>query len=229
MIWDEIALWGLTDRSSIPEILDKSFQYLSAQGGRVSIATLKDGRPENRIISLQRMSDGGVYFMTSRGKPFYWQLLEHPYIAAASLLDDTHHCIRIKARVEECADPAVYREYAEKNPGTMEMYRYNTDMIVLFHLVRGTGEILHLYRDDMIRRLRFGFGGETPESLSYYISEQCTGCGRCFDSCAERAIYRSEDGRYHIRSMDCDDCGICYTKCPLAGTALINRITDAAL
>lgn len=226
MIHDEIPLWGLTERSSIPEIMEKSFQFLRQQGGRVSISTLKHGLPENRIISLQRLSDGELYFMTSRGKPFYRQLQEQPHVAIASLLDDTHHCIRIRAAVEECTDPAVYRDYAEKNPGTMKMYRYNTDLIVLFRLARGTGEILHLYRDDMIRRLRFGFGGERPEELTYFITERCTGCGSCFDHCAEHSIYRSEDGKYHIRSMDCDDCGICYTKCPLAGTALINRMEE---
>lgn len=229
MIHDEIALWGLTDQSPISEVLDKSFHFLKEQGGRVSLSTLKDGYPESRIISVQCMSDGDIYFMTSRGKPFYQQLLAQSHISIASLLDDTHHCIRIRAVAEECTAPEIYQEYAEKNPGTMKMYRHNTDIIALFHLVRGTGEILHLYRDDMIRRLRFGFGGETPEELTYYISEHCTGCGRCFDSCAEHSIYRSEDGKYHIRSMDCDDCGICYTKCPLAGVALINRLDNKAV
>ncbi len=226
MIYDEIALWGLTDQDTVEEIWEKSFHYLKMQGGRVSIATIKNGRPESRIISLQRMSDHSVYFMTSRGKPFYRQLTQHPYIAASSLLDDTHHCIRISAQVEECTDPAVYQEYAQKNPGTMTMYRNNTDIIVLFKLLKGNGEILHLYRDDMVRRLRFAFGGTEPEPLTYSITDACTGCGLCYENCAEHSIYRSQDGKYHIRSMDCDDCGICYTKCPLAGTALVSRLTD---
>lgn len=224
MIYDEVALWGLTDQNSISEIWEKSFEYLSAQGGRISIATMKNGVPESRIISMQRMSDGMVYFMTSRGKPFYQQLKKYPRIAASTLLDDTHHCIRIKATVEECTDTFCYQEYAEKNPGTMKMYRNNTELIVLFRLVSGTGEIIHLYRDDMIRRLRFGFGGERPEELTYYISDKCIGCGNCYENCAEHAIYRGEDGKYHIRSMDCDDCGICYTRCPMAGSAMISKI-----
>ncbi|NLD87232.1 MAG: ferredoxin family protein, partial [Clostridiales bacterium] len=153
----------------------------------------------------------------------YAQLKAIPRISVATLLEDTHHSLRINATVEECKDPARYKEYAKGNPGTMKMYRFNTDLIVLFKLVRGYGEIFHLYRDDMVRRLRFGFGGETPPELSYYITDECTGCGACFDSCAEHSIYRTDDGKYHIRSMDCDDCGICYTRCPLAGTALKNR------
>ncbi len=224
MIYDELALWGLTDESPLAEIWQKSFEYLRAQGGRVSIATVRDGRPDSRIISLQQMTDGNIYFMTSRGKPFYRQVKEFPYIAASSLLEDTHHSIRLRARAEECTDEAIYREYAEKNPGTMAMYRYNTALIALFRLESGSGEILHLYRDDMVRRLRFGFGGEKPDPMTYYISEACNGCGQCFDNCAEQAIYQSADGRYHIREMDCDDCGICYSKCPLAGQALICRL-----
>ena len=63
-----------------------------------------------------------------------------------------------------------------------------------------------------------------PEPLSYYIDpEACIGCGQCFANCAEHSIDQTEDGKYRIRNLDCDDCGICFTKCPLAGKALINR------
>ena len=109
MIHDETALWGLTDESPAEEILDTAFRYLEAQGGRLGMATIHNGVPDCRTISIQRMAcDGGIYFMTSRGKPFYRQVKENPYIAAATLLDDTHHSFRIRARVEESADPAVY-------------------------------------------------------------------------------------------------------------------------
>ena len=78
MIYDEVALWGLIESSSQEEIWDVIFKRLQEQGGRVSIATVKDGKPESRIISLQRMSDGDIYFMTSRGKPLYRQLKKNP-------------------------------------------------------------------------------------------------------------------------------------------------------
>ena len=226
MIYDEVALWGLKESSSQEEIWDVIFKRLQEQGGRVSIATVKDGKPESRIISLQRMSDGDIYLMTSRGKPFYRQLKENPWISASSLLEDTHHSIRIRACAEECVKESVYREYAEKNPGTMKMYRHNTALIVLFRLSKGSGEIFHLYRDDMVRRLCFSFGGEKPVKLSYSITDQCTGCGKCAENCAEQSIYRGEDGKYHIKESECDDCGICYTKCPLTGAAMINRLEE---
>ena len=223
MIYDEIALWGLSNQSSEREIWDKTFSILEATDGRLGVSTVRDGKPESRTISLQRFSDGNVYLMTSRGKPFYRQLKQTPYIAAAGLLGDANHSLRITSEVEEVTDPAKYQEYADHNPGTMRMYRFNTDLIVLFQLKKGTLEIFHLYRDDMVRRLRIGFGGAIPEPLSYYITDQCIGCGACYDSCAEKSIDRLENGKYRIRNLDCDDCGICYTKCPIAGTGMINR------
>ena len=223
MIWDEIALWGLTDESTETEVWEQAFQRLEGFDGRVSIATVSRGVPESRIISLQRMRDGKVYFMTSRGKPFYRQVKANPRISAAALAGDDRHSLRISAEALECTDPAIYREYADKNPGTMRMYRYNTALIALFCLERGYIELFHLYRDDKVRRLRVGFGGVTPPPLSYAITDACTGCGACFANCAEEAVVKLPDGKFAIRSMDCDDCGICYTKCPLAGKAMINR------
>ena len=60
MIYDEIALWGLTDQSSEQEIWDQIFAIFRRMGGRVSIATVKDGKPQTRIISLQRKRKGDV-------------------------------------------------------------------------------------------------------------------------------------------------------------------------
>ena len=57
-------------------------------------------------------------------------------------------------------------------------------------------------------------------------SEACVGCGVCQENCVERAIHQKEDGKYYIKEMDCDDCGICYTKCPQADTALICRLKE---
>lgn len=223
MINDKIALYGMTSRTPVREVFDTAFRILRETDGRLGISTVENGRPRSRVISLQQFSDGNVYLMTSRGKPFYRQLKENPYIAAAGLLGDRTHSIRIECEVEEVTDPGPIKEYEDNNPGTMRMYRNNTDLIALFLLKKGTLEVFHLYRDDMVRRLRIGFGGAEPEPLSYYTTDACIGCGACADSCAEQSIDCGPDGKYHIRSLDCDDCGICYTKCPLPGVAMINR------
>ena len=57
--------------------------------------------------------------------------------------------------------------------------------------------------------------------------DACTGCGVCRENCVEEAIFRLTDGRYRIREVDCDDCGICYTRCPHRDRALICRLGPA--
>ena len=86
--------------------------------------------------------------------------------------------------------------------------------------------MFHLYAEEKIRRMRFAFGGAEKLPMTYRITDRCIGCGECQANCVEDAIHQGDDGRYYIRYMDCDDCGICYTKCPLAGKAMLSRLED---
>jgi len=50
------------------------------------------------------------------------------------------------------------------------------------------------------------------------ISENCTGCGACFNSCVFGAISRREtDGKIKINALLCEGCGVCLNICA-AGT-----------
>ena len=44
----------------------------------------QDGHPQARIINVMLAGDDGMYIVTSRGKPFYKQLIETGEIAPAS-------------------------------------------------------------------------------------------------------------------------------------------------
>ena len=223
--WDSPdILWGLTDQSSEAEIMKEIYKII-ARLRFMPTATVKNGEPESRIIDFLRMSDGNIYFMTSKGKPFYKQITENPVIVMSSSIDDMYS-FRLKAFVKPVpkTDKAIWDEFFGYNPGTVKMYRKNFDVVELFVLEKGQGEVFHLYAEERIRRIRFAFGGMEKEPLTYYISDKCIGCGICQDNCVEQAIYMGEDGKCHIREMDCDVCGICYTKCPMAGTALISRL-----
>ena len=96
--------------------------------------------------------------------------------------------------------------------------------MALFRLDSGEGEVFHLYEAERIRRMRFAFGGKQRLPMTYRITDACVACGICQENCVEQAIYQGADGKYHIREMDCDDCGICYTKCPNADSALLCRL-----
>lgn len=216
-------LWGLTDSSPQEEVCEKAFQLI-AERQYMPVATVNDGHPESRVIDLQRLKDGRMMFMTSRCKPFYQQLLRRPEISLC-LPIDTWYMLRVRAAVKEVSDDQAIRdEYFASNPGTKLMYSSNLKVVSLFILESGEGELFHLYDSERVRRVRFGFGGVSPRPLTYTITSQCIGCGICQENCVEQAIFKGDDGKYHISHMDCDDCGICYTKCPHAGTALLSRL-----
>lgn len=217
-------LWGLSDADSEEAIRKKAFELI----GKIRFipaATLGDTSAECRILDFNLLSDGSLYFMTSRGKPVYRQLQKRPQLMLNTLIDG-RYSLRMSAWAAEEERQEIWKEFFEKNPGTKLMYRKNFDMVALFRIERGEGEMFHLYESEKIRRVRFGFGGEEKRPMSYYISDACTGCGSCQENCVEAAIYEGADGRFHIRDMDCDDCGICYSKCPQADKALICRLKD---
>ena len=219
-------LWGLTDENTEEEIRQKVFELIR-DTSFFPTATVNKGQPENRLIDYNMLPDGELYFMTSKGKPFYKQLMERPEIVICSAVDSLYS-LKLRAWVKEIpvTDTWVWDEFFKLNPGTVKMYRKNFSIVSVFKLEKGDGEIFHLYAEEKIRRLRFAFGGGEKLPMTYSITDACTGCGSCMDNCVEGAIHTGEDGKCYIRYMDCDDCGICYTKCPLAGTAMISRLVD---
>lgn len=213
-------LWGLSDKNTQEDIKEKAFELLD-QYHYIPTATVNHGKPESRIIDFQRLKDGSVIFMTSKGKPFYRQLLYCPEVVACLSIDQWY-ALRVHAVVEEVTNvKEILDEYFDNNPGTKLMYRNNLSLVAIFRLAKGEGEMFHLYDSERVRRVRFGFGGMMPKPMTYMITDKCVGCGECLNNCVEHAIDQSEDGKYHIRYVDCDDCGVCYTKCPLQNEALI--------
>lgn len=217
-------LWGLTDQNTDEEVCEKAFDLI----GKIRFmptATVNNGQPENRIIDFNRLSDGNLYFMTSKGKPFYKQICQRPELVINTLIDDKYS-LKLRAWVSEVKDPAIWEEFFILNPGTKKMYRKNFDIVEVFKLDKGEGEMFHLYAEERIRRMRFAFGGMEKLPMTYKITENCIGCGACQESCVEQAIHQGKDGKYYIRYMDCDDCGICYTKCPQPGVAMVSLLEE---
>jgi NAD-dependent dihydropyrimidine dehydrogenase PreA subunit len=48
--------------------------------------------------------------------------------------------------------------------------------------------------------------------MAYKITDECTACGSCMDSCPSNAI--SEGDVYSI-GEDCAECGLCVDECPM--------------
>jgi len=70
----------------------------------------------------------------------------------------------------------------------------------------------------MLKNLKFHLEDtlyKEGETMAYTITDDCTNCGACDDSCPVNAI--SEQG--HKRAIDpdtCIDCGACEDTCPVS-------------
>lgn len=62
---------------------DTAKQYVSLFR-QVKTATAQ-GRPQARVINIMRAEDDGMYIVTSKGKPFYKQLVDTGEIALAAM------------------------------------------------------------------------------------------------------------------------------------------------
>ncbi len=50
--------------------------------------------------------------------------------------------------------------------------------------------------------------------MAYKITDECTTCGSCIDSCPSEAIKEGAD-KYTISEDACVDCGSCVDACPV--------------
>ena len=49
--------------------------------------------------------------------------------------------------------------------------------------------------------------------MAHKITDECTACGTCMDSCPAEAIVEGEE-KYSINPELCTDCGTCLEECP---------------
>ena len=56
-------------------------------------------------------------------------------------------------------------------------------------------------------------GNKKECAMSYKITDECTACGSCMESCPSEAINEGEQ-KYAIDPELCIDCGACVDSCP---------------
>lgn len=204
-------LMGLTRESTNDEIKKAAFD-LTWSIRFIAMATVEDGMPHARIFDMTLLDDGNIYFITATGKPTFDQLQANPNIVITGVTINWL-AVRINATVIETDDPVIKEKFLEKNQGTKSLYSNSPDALRYFRLDKGEGEVSHLYADDMIARLRFGWNGGDPRPFVYHIDkEKCTACGVCYNVCVGKAIRPGE--KYSIDYFNCLECGSCYRKCP---------------
>ena len=193
------------------------FEFIVREIHSVVIATVNDdGLPVTCVIDIMHCDDGGLYFLTARGKNFYSRLTERSYVSLSGMKgSDTMHCtaVSVSGRVREVGNgmlPVLLKE----NPYMYEIYPTSESRkaLTVFQIYEGSGEWFDLSKKP-VERASFSFGGINIPKNGYEISEKCIGCGKCTGVCPQNCIVIS-GSRAFIRQENCLHCGGCAEMCP---------------
>lgn len=199
--------------------------------GCCTFATIDGDYPETRIAHFLTHDSEGIYFMTSKVKPFYRQLKETGKVSVCGLhaksevattekgdlVFDAGYFIRLSGDVKEVS----MEEIQKKNDSSFaycieDQKRYPA--MTTFVVYRAKGEVYDydfdkIHRDHKLERERFTFGDLPVIPAGLSITNRCVGCGRCSKVCSFDAIIK-DGNRYRINGRRCDECGNCFTVCP---------------
>ena len=114
------------------------------------IATVdKDGRPVTRVIDIMLTDENSLYFITAKGKAFYAQLMENPYVAISGMCGGegtmNKKAVSIRGKAVNIGS-ARLKEVFQKNPYMAEIYPQEESRTALevFQVAEGTGEFFDL-------------------------------------------------------------------------------------
>lgn len=175
-----------------------------------SAATVDEqGRPQSRIINVMIASDEGMYIVTSKGKPFYKQLVDTGRVALSAMCPDCQS-LKFTGKVKMVDKKWVDRVF-EENPGMNEVYPGDTRYILdAFLIYEGSGEWFDLLNYP-INRETFSYNA-SEEKAGFEIQKNCNGCGSCIPVCPQKCITEGEP--YKIDPVHCLQCGACFEVCP---------------
>lgn len=192
--------------------------YLVREIHTTVVATVDDaGRPVTAAIDMMYADEGGIYFLTARGKSFYDRLIKQGVLALTDMKGaDTMHCaaLSIQGRVRELGNKLLPRLF-EKNPYMNEIYpdEASRSALTVFVIYEGSGEWFDLSRKP-IERHSFTFGGAAQVRKGYWITDACIGCKLCYSKCPQKCIDISVKPAV-IHQKNCLNCGSCYEICPV--------------
>ena len=183
----------------------------------VIVATVDDdGLPVTAAIDMMDYDEGGLYFLTAKGKGFYDRLKKRGYLALTGIKGkDTMSrvAVSVKGKAEEIGSDVLPR-LLEKNPYMFSIYptEESRNALTVFRIYEGSGEWFDLSKKP-IERASFSFGGETAEPERYYITYECIGCETCGTVCPQNCIDFSGVPAV-IEQEHCLHCGNCMQNCP---------------
>ncbi len=187
------------------------------------IATVDEkGRPVTRVIDIMLADEESLYFITAKGKAFYSQLMESPYVAISGMCGGegtmNKKAVSIRGQAVNIGSEKL-EEVFRQNPYMAEIYpqEESRKALEVFQVAEGTGEFFDLsvkpvYRDFFV----LGTGRqETGQAGGYVITDRCRGCRICYSRCPQKCIDMSSRP-FVIRQEHCLHCGNCMSACPFS-------------
>lgn len=196
------------------------------------IATVDgEGRPVTRVIDIMLTDEDSLYFITAKGKAFYAQLMENPYIAISGMCGGegtmNKKAVSIRGKAENIGSEKL-SEVFEENPYMAEIYLQEESRTALevFRVSERTGEFFDLSVKPIFRDTFVLGGSAAGEKLApgqpggYFITDQCRGCRICYSKCPQKCIDMSAQP-FVIQQEHCLHCGNCISACPFG--AVVRR------
>ena len=193
-------------------------EYLVREIHTTVVATVDDeGLPVTSAIDMMDSDEGGLYFLTAKGKGFYDRLVKRGYLALTGKRgEDTMSCVAlsIRGKVRELGAQPLPR-LLEKNPYMYEFYPTEESRKALteFQLYEGSGEWFDLSKKP-IERASFTFGKAEEKPEGYFITDACIGCQSCVGVCPQQCI-NTDSVPLVIDQAHCLHCGNCMETCPV--------------
>lgn len=169
-------------------------------------------RPQARIIDVMLAEAEKLYFCTARGKAFYQQLLDNPYVAVTGM-NEAFQMVRLQGEAVRLPEQRKWidRIFAE-NPMMNDVYPGDSRYVLeAFCIADGQLEFFDLSETPVFRQC-FSIGACQPLRTGFLIGARCVGCGKCAAVCPQKCIATGKP--YAIRQEHCLHCGICREICP---------------
>lgn len=177
-----------------------------------TIATLgKDGYPQTRIIDMMHYDEGGVYFLTAKGKAFYEQLVKQKFVAISATKDKVS--VSLRGKVKNIGKEKLGVLFDE-NPYMKEIYPGDTrDALEVFCLYEAQGEYFDISVPAHVRRDSVVIGKVSVVTEGYDVKDGCIGCKLCYSVCPQKCIDITKKPVV-IDQHRCLHCGRCAEICP---------------